>query len=63
MKKIKELIERDRAMPIKQYIFKTMVHDPIDLCPVCGTSLYHDKDEYPFCPKCGQRCDRDNIAF
>lgn len=63
--KIKKLLERDKAKPIKQYHFETIDHAPIDICPICETSLYFEwqKNEYPFCPKCGQRCDRNNIAL
>ena len=64
-KKIKELLERDKAMPVKQFHFEAIKHEPVDICPVCETSLYWEfqKGEYPFCPKCGQRCDRSTIAL
>ena len=59
-KYIEKLIERDTAKPVKQYVFMTIKHEPLDLCPVCGTALAIEGN---FCPVCGQKCDRDNIEL
>ena len=64
---IKILKERDKAMPVKQYHFETIDHAPIDMCPICESTLFWESksetNKYPFCPKCGQRCDRSTIAL
>lgn len=60
-KEFKELVERDTARAMKQYVFKALDRPPLDECPVCEKPII--SDEYKFCPYCGQRLDRENYEF
>lgn len=56
---IKMLKERDKAMPMDRYFWKSkrFKHDPpADICGKCGRVIVED---YVFCPVCGQRIARD----
>lgn len=55
---IKMLKERDKAMPMGRYYFKSeglKDRPPIDACGACGEPLVGGAN---FCDKCGQRADR-----
>lgn len=52
---INELIERDKAKPVKPTDSKGMYK-----CPTCGAYAY---DSDTFCDKCGQRLDTENFAI
>lgn len=56
---INELISRDEAKPA---IKKTFTNSDIELlnCPVCEDLLMESNN---FCPWCGQRIDKENIAL
>ena len=56
-KKMKELIERDTAMPLHKFYFAPGL-DPLPSCPSCREILISRTDN--FCRKCGQRLDCDN---
>lgn len=61
---INMLKERDKALPMRRYYYKSEPlknEPPEDMCPKCETIIALDK--YRFCPVCGQRLDRDNYAF
>lgn len=51
---INALIERDKPKAIR-------VESDVYCCPMCGNSVLLNYAK--FCYKCGQRLDRENIAF
>ena len=65
-RELEEMIERNKAKAIgvKEYDFKLSdgrTPSPTYFCPNCEAMiLLSDGD---FCPKCGQRLDRENIAL
>ena len=57
---IATLKDRDRALPMDRYFWKSKDmkdEPPVDLCGKCGRILMAD---YVFCPICGQRIDKEN---
>ena len=54
-KYIEELIERDKAKPVKKYVPITEGLEPWAMCPSCGRLLLGSKAK--FCDQCGQRVD------
>lgn len=60
---INELIERDTAKPMVESQLKDGTI--IEHCPACGAVLgpIHVEEKWPFCYRCGQRIDFDNIAL
>ena len=61
---IEMLKERDKALPMKRYHWKSESfkdEPPADMCPKCETLIALDR--YHFCPVCGQRLDIDNYEF
>lgn len=55
--KLKDLIERDKAKPVKKYIWRAEANKdkpPVPLCPKCEYLL---ADDDHFCSRCGQRVD------
>lgn len=57
---------KDKAKPIKLKKYDFKLSDGSDptpdmLCPNCEASVTYEKGT--FCPKCGQRLDRENTAI
>lgn len=60
---INNLIERDKAKPIIEARLETL-DEKFYKCPTCGRPTGYVKDnDNPFCKKCGQRLDYENIAL
>lgn len=59
---INELIERDKAKPVREVYLKTF-DENIYECPVCGNALGELNVKTPFCRECGQRLDVENIEL
>lgn len=57
---INDLIERNNAIAVVRVENKYHQRGYIDHCPVCNQVLL---EEQTFCTDCGQRLDRENIAF
>ena len=57
---LNELLERDKAMAIVKVHYDITDHDSYR-CPLCNGIVDEDRDN--FCRTCGQRIDRENIAF
>lgn len=52
-KLIDELLERDKAKPVKKYVPITEGLGPWAMCPSCGQLLL--RSDAKFCDQCGQR--------
>lgn len=59
--RIAELEAKATPKAMKQYKFKHIESEPVDLCPVCEKIIA--MDEYVFCPYCGQALDRGNYEL
>lgn len=60
---VKMLKERDEPMPMDRYFWtsKRFAKDPpADSCGKCGRVI---APSYEFCPRCGQRIDRENYKL
>lgn len=58
--KINELIERDKAKPLKKLRWAVGAK-PLPACPTCGEIVYTERGS--FCVMCGQRIDKQNWEF
>lgn len=54
-KLIEELLERDKAKPVKKYVPLTEGLGPWAMCPSCGKFIIGNNAK--FCDQCGQRVD------
>lgn len=60
-KLIDELLERNRAMPLKK-MYLAVGKEPLPACPNCGEILIIGEHDH-FCRACGQRLDVENWAI